>query len=90
MVQFRLDDPSAMVFHNEAVVRDGRIVSVVTSGAYGHALGGGIAMAYVPSAGHSRDEVLGSSYEIEIAGRRVPATASLSPLYDPGHARMRA
>jgi glycine cleavage system aminomethyltransferase T len=41
MVQFLLEDPEPMLFHNEAVVRDGEIVSIVTSGNYGHALGGG-------------------------------------------------
>jgi 4-methylaminobutanoate oxidase (formaldehyde-forming) len=90
MLQFRLSDPAAMVFHNEAVVRDGKIVSVVTSGNYGHALGGGIAMGYVPSEGQSVDDILGAQYEIEIAGERIPAEPSLKPLYDPTHARMRA
>ncbi|EEW25386.1 FAD dependent oxidoreductase [Rhodobacter ferrooxidans] len=40
LVQFRLTDPEPMLFHNEAVVRDGKIVGPVTSGAYGHFLGG--------------------------------------------------
>jgi glycine cleavage system T protein len=90
MVQFRLTEPDAMVFHNEAVVRDGKIVSHVTSGNYGHALGGGIAMGYVPSAGETAAEILSSKYEIEIGGHRVLAEASMKPMYDPGHARMKA
>lgn len=88
LVQFRLQDPQAMVFHNEAVVRDGKIVSVVTSGNYGHALGAGIAMGYVPCVGESPQEMLSASYEIEIGGERVPAEASLKPLYDPKNSRM--
>ncbi len=89
LVQFRLGDPEPMLFHNEALVRDGKIVSIVTSGNYGHHLGAAIGLGYVPCAGESAAEVLGSTYEIEIAGRRFPAEASLRPLYDPAAARVR-
>jgi len=89
MVQFRLKDPQPLVFHNEAIVRDGKIVGTVTSGNYGHFLGGAIAMGYVHCAGESEAEVLGSSYEIEIAGERFAAEASLRPLYDPKSERVR-
>ena len=88
MVQFRLAEPEAMVFHNEAIRRDGEIVGYVTSGNYGHALGSGIAMGYVPCPGETRDAMLASSYEIEIGGTCVGAEPSLAPLYDPKHSRM--
>ena len=90
MVQFRLTDPEQLLFHNEALVRDGKIVSIITSGNYGHALGGAIGMGYVPCQGETAENVLSSTYEIEIAGRRVPAEASLKPLYDPKSERVRA
>ncbi len=90
LVQFRLTDPEPLLFHNEAVVRDGKIVSIVTSGNYGHHLGGAIGLGYVPCKGESEEEVLASSYEIEIAGRRVKAEASLKPMYDPRAERVRA
>ncbi|PRX32660.1 4-methylaminobutanoate oxidase (formaldehyde-forming) [Meinhardsimonia xiamenensis] len=89
MVQFRLTDPEPMLFHNEALVRDGEIVSYITSANYGHFLGGAIGMGYVPCEGESAEEVLASSYEIEIAGTRVPAVASLRPMYDPKAERVR-
>jgi heterotetrameric sarcosine oxidase gamma subunit len=89
MVQFRLTNPEPMLFHNEAVVRDGRIIGPVTSGSYGHALGGAIGMGYVPCAGESEAEVLGSRYEIEVAGVRHAAVASLVPMYDPDSERVR-
>ena len=89
LVQFRLTNPDEFCFHNEAVVRDGKIVSIVTSGNYGHHLGGSIGMGYVPCTGQSADDVLGSSYEIEIAGRRVAAEASLKPMYDPKAERVK-
>ncbi|MBU4527371.1 MAG: FAD-dependent oxidoreductase [Hoeflea sp.] len=89
LVQFQLTDPEPLMFHNEAVVRDGEIVSIVTSGNYGHHLGGAIGLGYVPCEGESADDVLASTYHIEIAGERHLATASLKPLYDPGALRVR-
>ena len=90
MLQFRVGDPEVMLFHNEPIVRDGEIVNIVTSANYGHALGGAIGMGYVPCAGESAEEVLASTYEIEVAGVRVKAEASLAPMYDPKAQRMKA
>jgi glycine cleavage system T protein len=89
MLQFRLQDPEPLLFHNEAVVRDGKIVGPVTSGNYGHFLGGAIGLGYVPCAGQSEAEVLASRYEIEVAGVRHEAEASLVPMYDPRSERVR-
>ncbi|MCB1448849.1 MAG: GcvT family protein [Nitratireductor sp.] len=89
MVQFRLTNPEPLVYHNEPLIRDGKIVSHVTSGNYGHFLGGAIAMGYVPCEGESGEAVLSSSYEIEIAGERHSAEASLKPMYDPQALRVR-
>ena len=89
LLQFRLQDPAPLLFHNEAVLRDGRIVGPVTSGNYGHFLGGAVGLGYVPCKGESAAEVLASSYEIEVAGVRHRAVASLEPMYDPKAARVR-
>jgi 4-methylaminobutanoate oxidase (formaldehyde-forming) len=89
MVQFKLKDPEPLLFHNEAVVRDGVIVGPVTSGNYGHYLGGAIGMGYVPCSGQSEADVLASRYEIEVAGVRHEAIASLVPMYDPKSERVR-
>ena len=90
MVQFKLDDPEAMIYHNEPILRDGEIVSYVTSANYGHTLGAGIGMGYVPCKGEKPDQVLASKYEIEIAGVKVDAEASLKPMYDPKSERVKA
>ncbi|HVW56691.1 MAG TPA: FAD-dependent oxidoreductase [Rhizobiaceae bacterium] len=89
LVQFRLTDPEPLLFHNEAILRDGKIVGPVTSGNYGHFLGGAIGLGYVPSEGETEADLLSSRYEIEIAGERFPAEASLKPLYDPKAERVR-
>ncbi|HKL55385.1 MAG TPA: FAD-dependent oxidoreductase [Roseovarius sp.] len=90
MVQFRLTDPEPLLYHNEPILRDGQIVGYLSSGNYGHHLGAAIGLGYVPCKGETGEELLASSYEIDIAGTRVPAEASLKPLYDPKGARMKA
>jgi 4-methylaminobutanoate oxidase (formaldehyde-forming) len=90
LVQFRLTDPQPLLLHNEAILREGKIVGTVTSGNYGHHLGSAIGLGYVPCQGESTEDVLGSHYEIEIAGERFEAEASLEPMYDPKAERVRA
>ena len=89
LVQFRLEDPEPLLFHNEALLRDGQIIGPVTSGNYGHHLGTAIGMGWVPCKGETEAEILGSVYEIEVAGVRHRAVASLAAMYDPTSARVR-
>jgi len=90
LVQFALNDPEPLLYHNEAILRDGKVVGHLSSGNYGHHLRAAIGMGYVPCAGESPHDVLASAYEIEIAGQRFGATASLKPMYDPTSTRVRA
>jgi glycine cleavage system aminomethyltransferase T/glycine/D-amino acid oxidase-like deaminating enzyme len=90
LMQFRLQDPGPLLYHNEPILRDGRIVGHLSSGAYGHFLGGAIGMGYVPATGEAGPDLLSSRWEIDVAGTRVPAEASLRPLHDPKGERMRA
>ena len=89
LVQFKLTDSEPMLYHNEPILRDGKIVGFLTSGAYGHHLGAAIGMGYVPCAEQSAADVLASSFEIDIAGTRVPAEVSLKPMYDPAAERVK-
>lgn len=89
LLQFKLKEAEPLLFHNEAVIRDGELVSYLTSGNYGHALGGAIGLGYVPCPGETPDQLLSSTYEIEIAGSRVAADVSLKPMYDPKSERVR-
>ncbi|MGB2200071.1 MAG: GcvT family protein [Pseudooceanicola atlanticus] len=89
MVQFLLTDPEPLLHHAEPILRDGEIAGHLTSGSYGHSLGGAVGLGYVACEGEDVASVLASSYEIEVAGVRVPATASLKPLYDPRSERMK-
>ena len=80
LVQFRLLDPAPILHHNEPIWRDRSIVGYVTSAAYGHTLGASIGLGYVadPAGGIPAD-----GFEIEVAGTRWAAKASLPPMYDP-------
>ena len=89
LVQFLLEDKEPLLYHNEPILRDGKIVSQLTSGAYGHHLGGAVGLGYVPCRGETPDQLLASNYEIEVAGVRFNAKASLKPLYDPASERVR-
>ena len=93
LVQFLLDDPEAMLYHNEPIVRDGEICGYISSAMYGHTLGASVGLGYVKNpidnGGVNADYINAGSYEIEIACKRYSAKASLRPMYDPGNLRIR-
>jgi glycine cleavage system aminomethyltransferase T/glycine/D-amino acid oxidase-like deaminating enzyme len=90
LVQFLLEDPAPLLYHNEPIWRDGKVVGYLSSGNYGHHLGAAVGLGYVKCAtGESTDALLASRYEIEVACQRIPAKASLKALYDPRAERTR-
>ena len=75
----------------ELILRDGEPVGDVTSAAYGHSVGGIVALGYAATGGARVDDAwLGSRFEIDIAGERVPVRASLKAPYDPKGVRVSA
>ena len=90
IVQFALEDPEALLYHNEPIWRDNEIVGFITSGMFGHTLGAAIGLGYVNHAdGVTLEYIQSGHYEIEVAGRRIPARASLRPFYDPENKRVK-
>ena len=88
---FTIDDAHAQLFGRETIYRDGAAAGWLGSGGFGYTVGRPIGYGYVRApAGVDRDFVLGGSYELEIAGERVPAQVSLAPLYDPRGLRVRS
>ncbi len=92
LVQFLLEDDSYMLYHNEPIWRDGEMVGYITSGMFAHTLGAACGLGYVSrpdgdivTAKYVRE----GSYEIEVAGERVAAKASLRPFYDPKSERVK-
>ena len=90
LVQFVLEDPEVLLYHNEPIWRDNEIVGFITSGMFGHTLGAAIGLGYVNHAdGVTPEYIQSGRYEIEVAGERIPARASLRPLYDPENERIK-
>jgi 4-methylaminobutanoate oxidase (formaldehyde-forming) len=90
LVQFRLDDPEPLLYHDEPVFRDGTLVGRITSGMYGHTVGGALGMAYVGCEPDTpRAQVLEGSFDVDVNGVRIPATASYRPFYDPDSLQLR-
>jgi len=90
LVQVLVKDPGPMMYHAEIVYRDGRAVGYIRAASYGHTLGGAVGLAMVQA-----DEPVDpawlerGAWEVDIAGGRYPAIASLRPLYDPKSDRVR-
>ncbi|TDJ61890.1 MAG: FAD-dependent oxidoreductase [Proteobacteria bacterium] len=90
LVQFSLEDPEPLLYHDEPIWRDGKIVGRITSGMFGYTIGCAIGMGHVEHEdGVNANFVNAGSYEIEVACERVPARASLRPFYDPKSERVR-
>ncbi|WP_458107645.1 FAD-dependent oxidoreductase [Arthrobacter sp. R3-55] len=79
-----VDDGRSLVLGKEPVFYKDQAVGYVTSAAYGYSVRKPIAYAYLPSA-----VSIGDSVEIEYFGRRIQATVTQDPLYDPTMSRLR-
>jgi 4-methylaminobutanoate oxidase (formaldehyde-forming) len=72
------------------VYRNGKQVGYIRAASYGFTLGGAVGLAMI-DAGQPLDQAYLDSgvWEVDIAGTRYPATASLRPLYDPDMKRIK-
>jgi len=90
LVQFLLKSPEPMLYHNEPIWQGDRIAGYIRSGMYAHGLGGACGLGYITAPDDGVVGAIGADdFEIEIAGVRYPALASLKPLYDPSNARIK-
>ncbi|MCP5087787.1 MAG: FAD-dependent oxidoreductase [Rhodobacteraceae bacterium] len=90
LVMFKLQDPKPLLFHEELILCDGEIVGYISSGVKSFTLGTSIGMGYVAcSEGVTKDLIDTSTWEIEIAGERYAADASLGAFFDPTGKRVK-
>ena len=69
---------------------DGACIGYLTSGGYGHALGGSVGLGYVKHADAINQAWLDDrEWGIDVGGTVFSARASLRALYDPSGERMR-
>jgi heterotetrameric sarcosine oxidase gamma subunit len=92
IVQVRVLDPDALLYHAEIVLRDGQPVGYVRAGSYGWTLGSAVGLAMVEGGGApvTADWLSSGGWEVEVAGQCYPAEVSLRPMYDPTSARVRS
>jgi 4-methylaminobutanoate oxidase (formaldehyde-forming) len=91
LLQILVKDPEPMMFHAEIVRRNGTPVGYIRAASYGHSLGGAVGLAMI-SADDPIDAkwIEAGTWEVEIAGKRFAAIASLKPLYDSDNKKVKA
>jgi dimethylglycine dehydrogenase len=85
-VVMEVETRDAEVIGYESIMKDGKAVGYVTSGAYGHCIDRSLAAGYVPSA-LARE---GERFEIDIFGDLCGAKVRLEAIYDPQGVRLRS
>jgi 4-methylaminobutanoate oxidase (formaldehyde-forming) len=84
LVLFALEDPAALLYHDEPIWADGERVGRITSGAYGHSLGRALGFGYVTLLEPFLLSSLGGkSFFVEVGEEMIPARISTRALYDP-------
>jgi 4-methylaminobutanoate oxidase (formaldehyde-forming) len=91
LLSFVAPTPDTPIAHSgELILRNGDPVGEVTSAAYGHTVGGIVALGYAATGGARVDDAwLAARFEIDIAGERVKVAASLKAPYDPAGAKLK-
>ena len=95
LAQVQLLDPEPQLFHAEVVYRNDVPVGYVRAASYGFTVGGAVGLAMIEAGQPITAAYLGRpddtevEWSVDVAGRRVPALASLRPLYDPSNSRIR-
>jgi heterotetrameric sarcosine oxidase gamma subunit len=90
LVQFLLQDPEPMLYHNEPILLRGERVGLISSAMYGHTLGGAVGLGYISDGTEVTEELVAAGdFAVLIGDRAVPARASLRPMYDPDSRRIR-
>jgi len=78
-------DKKLPLYGGEAILRGGKVVSLASSGGFGHTVQKTIIFGYL-----SNEEAANSDFEIEVFGDRFPVTKVEGPLYDPENRKLKA
>lgn len=90
LVHLLLRDSGPLLYRDEPILLEGRILGRVSSGAYGHTLGVAMALGWIDWTEEAEVAIGGEGWEVEVACEPVPAATSLRPFYDPEGLRLRA
>ncbi|MEK9625771.1 MAG: FAD-dependent oxidoreductase [Gammaproteobacteria bacterium] len=87
---FTVEDPSITLIGRETLYRNGQRVGWLSSAGFGHTVGCPIGLGYVRDPkGVDRTFLESGTYELEVAGTKVPCRIHLEPLYDPKNQRVK-
>ena len=81
-----------MLHHNEPVLRNGKTVGFVTSGAYAYHSQAAVALGLLqlPEGINDKQWLTKGQYKVRIEGQDYPAKVSLKPSFDPRNQRLKA
>lgn len=88
IVQILLKDCEHFIYHNEPILLDGDIVGSITTGTYGHTLGGPVGLGWINGNGWDQVTLNNMRCEVLVSGQKIRAQVSLTPLYDPKNERL--
>ena len=90
LLQILVKDPEPLLFHAEIVHRNGAPVGYVRAASYGHTIGGAVGLAMIDAGGPLDAKwIEAGTWEVDIAGTKYPAIASLKPLFDPENKKIK-
>jgi len=90
MVQVKVNNPEAFLYHAEIIRRKDVMVGYVRAGSYGHTVGGAVGLAMIEG-GEIVDQAYldNGKWTIEIAGNIFPCEVNFKPFYDPKNERIK-
>ena len=84
LIQFRIEDPEVLSYHDDPICRDGVLVGTTTGGMWSYTQDRCLTMGYVNNEdGVDQLWLDDAVWEIEIATKRIKATPSIRSFYDP-------
>lgn len=90
LIQFRIEDPELLAYHDEPLYRDGVRVGRTSSAMWSATQDRCLAMGYVEhpdGAAVTKDWIEGASWSTNIGGRHVEVSTSIRSWYDPQNER---
>ena len=90
LVAVKLNETDPLLLGNEPVWFGDVALGYIRAGAFGHTLGAAVGLAMIEHAdGVTADFLKANCFEVECNDRRIAATLSLAPFYDPKSERVR-
>ena len=91
LIQFRVEDPDLISYHDDPIFRNNVYVGRTTGGMWSHTQNRCLSMAYLNNpSGVDQAWLDSGDWQIEIGTRRRPVTPSIKSFYDPQNQKVRS